>query len=99
MTTHRMTNNRRAATRDVANRAAGTPENEGDPVFITVQQQGPLLVRMKDIPALLGCASRTTVWRWVSDESFPAPVDLPSGTSVWRVADVVAWVNGLRRRE
>lgn len=35
--------------------------------------------------------SRATVWRWVHDRGFPAPVRLSEQCTRWRLADVVKW--------
>lgn len=33
-----------------------------------------------------------TLWRWVRDGNFPAPVRLsPSGPPFWRASDILAW--------
>lgn len=35
--------------------------------------------------------SRNTLWRWVRNKSFPAPVKLSPGCTRWRLSDVEAW--------
>lgn len=35
--------------------------------------------------------ARATVWRWVREGKFPAPVKLGSNCTRWRLADVEAW--------
>jgi len=36
--------------------------------------------------------SRATIWRWVkADKHFPSPVELSSGCTRWRLADLQTW--------
>lgn len=35
--------------------------------------------------------ARATVWRWVREGKFPAPVKIGSNCTRWRLADVEAW--------
>lgn len=37
--------------------------------------------------------SRSTLWRRVADESFPAPVKIFERVTAWRVEDVRAWMD------
>ncbi|TQE90693.1 MAG: AlpA family phage regulatory protein [Spiribacter salinus] len=34
---------------------------------------------------------RVTVWKWVKEGRFPAPVRLAPSTTRWRASDVEAW--------
>lgn len=43
------------------------------------------------IPYLLPI-SNTTLWKWCKEGKFPAPVQLSTRLSVWRVEDVRAWL-------
>lgn len=36
--------------------------------------------------------SRATLWRWVAEGKFPAPVKLSEGITAWRSSDVEAWM-------
>lgn len=36
--------------------------------------------------------SNTTLWSWCKQGKFPAPVQLSTRLSVWRVEDVRAWL-------
>ena len=47
--------------------------------------------RAPEIPALLP-VSRTTVWRWVRADKFPAPIRLSGGITAWRVEDIRTWL-------
>ena len=42
--------------------------------------------------------SRTTLWRYVRDEVFPAPFNTPGGRLVWWMADVLRWMHELAPR-
>jgi prophage regulatory protein len=35
----------------------------------------------------------TTLWRWVKQGKFPAPIKLSERVTVWRVEDVRAWMD------
>jgi prophage regulatory protein len=37
--------------------------------------------------------SKPTVWRWVRDGKFPAPIKLSHGVTVWKNQDVQAWLD------
>jgi len=34
-----------------------------------------------------------TIWRWTKEGLFPKPVKLGPGVTVWRAADVQAWLD------
>ena len=44
----------------------------------------------KDLSKRYGIA-RQSIWRWVADKRFPAPVRLTPGCSRWRLDDVTSW--------
>jgi prophage regulatory protein len=46
---------------------------------------------MKDVVALTS-ASRATIYNWVNDGIFPAPVRLGRRRIGWREADVFSWL-------
>ncbi len=35
--------------------------------------------------------SSNTIWRWVRNKTFPAPVKLTPGCTRWRLSDIEAW--------
>jgi prophage regulatory protein len=35
--------------------------------------------------------SRNTIWRWVRNKTFPAPIKLSPGCTRFKLADVEAW--------
>ena len=39
--------------------------------------------------------SKNTIWRWVREGKFPAPVKLGENCTRWRIADITAWENSL----
>ena len=40
--------------------------------------------------------SKSTLWSWVKAQKFPAPIKIGPRTTVWRIADVRAWLEGTR---
>lgn len=38
--------------------------------------------------------SDATLWRWIKQKKFPAPVKLGPGVTAWRAEDVLAWAQG-----
>jgi len=40
--------------------------------------------------------SKSTLWSWVKAEKFPAPIKIGPRTTVWRIADVRAWLERTR---
>ena len=49
------------------------------------------LIRSARLAPSLGIG-RTTLWRWVKEGVFPAPVKLSDRVTVWRVGDVREWL-------
>lgn len=35
--------------------------------------------------------AHSTLWQWVSQKRFPAPLKLSERVTVWRLADIEAW--------
>lgn len=54
-------------------------------------------VRMKDLASrsdskgLIGVSSQT-LWRWIQQNRFPAPLKIGSNISVFRMSEVQAWM-------
>jgi len=51
--------------------------------------------RLLRLPAVLEKIqiSRATLWRWVSEGSFPRPIKLGPKTTVWRESELSAYIN------
>ena len=49
------------------------------------------LIRSARLAPSLGIG-RTTLWRWVKEGVFPAPVRLSGRVTAWRVGDVREWL-------
>lgn len=54
-------------------------------------------LRMKDLAncpkskGLIGVSSQT-LWRWIQQKKFPAPVKIGSNISVFRMSEIQAWM-------
>ena len=58
---------------------------------------GIRILREADVIAMTGL-SRTTIWRWGNDGSFPPPIRLgPPGSRAkgWRLGDIQDWYHNL----
>ena len=55
---------------------------------------GERLLRLSDVEAKTGI-KRSTIYRRIAAETFPAPLSLGPGTVRWRLSDVEAWIEGL----
>lgn len=51
------------------------------------------LLTANEVLVVTGYKSRTTLWRKVRDEIFPAPVKLDGIAIRWRERDVQAWID------
>lgn len=50
------------------------------------------IIRLPEVMGITGIRGKSTIYRWVKNQQFPAPLSL-GGTSVgWRESDVQAWV-------
>lgn len=52
-------------------------------------------MREKQVLAEVVPVSDATLWRWVTEKKFPAPVKLSPGVTAWRVSDLRAWSQGI----
>lgn len=60
---------------------------------ITHESQKPQrLIGLDEVRARLGGASRSSIWRWVRDGSFPAPVALGHHRIAWTEAAIDQWI-------
>jgi prophage regulatory protein len=51
-------------------------------------------LRVSDLAPRLG-VSKNTIWRWVrsKNSTFPKPIKLSEKVTVWKAADVLAWLD------
>ncbi len=56
----------------------------------TISTGGGLL-REKHVLKLVP-VSHATIWDWVQDNKFPAPIKLSEKVTVWRRDEVIAWI-------
>jgi predicted DNA-binding transcriptional regulator AlpA len=54
------------------------------------------MLRIREVKLLVGLA-QSTIWLMVSQARFPKPFRLHDRAKAWRLADVVAWQEGLKR--
>jgi predicted DNA-binding transcriptional regulator AlpA len=53
-------------------------------------------IRLAQLASFPGKSGRipvgpNTIWRWVREGKFPAPVSLGANVTAWRLSDVEAW--------
>ena len=48
-------------------------------------------LRFSDLQEIIP-VSRSTLWRWVRDGSFPSPINLGPNTRAWREEDIRVWL-------
>ena len=51
------------------------------------------VLRPKEIRQLLGGISKSTLWRWISENQFPRPLKLGERAVGWRESTVEAWLD------
>jgi len=56
--------------------------------------QSGMLIRISEVCRLVGVC-RSTIYRWVSEGSFPQPVRIGDRAVRWRIEDIEAWRNEL----
>lgn len=47
---------------------------------------------------LIGVSDKT-IWQWVKKGQFPAPIKLSDGVTVWRMSEVLKWINSQATNE
>ena len=55
-----------------------------------------MLIRLSDLSESLG-VSRSTIYRWMSEGEFPAPVRIGDRAVRWRSEDIEEWKSALER--
>lgn len=57
-----------------------------------------VFLRLPQVLARVGI-SRSTLWRWVAEGSFPRPLKLSARVTVWRSQDIDAWMQARGNQE
>ncbi|WP_082021171.1 helix-turn-helix transcriptional regulator [Geobacter anodireducens] len=52
------------------------------------------MLKLQEILTLTG-VSRSTIWRWTKEGSFPKPARVSPRTIRWRASDVLNWIDSL----
>ncbi|MCE8520825.1 AlpA family transcriptional regulator [Ruegeria pomeroyi] len=55
------------------------------------------ILRRPEVEARLGL-SRSTIYDWMKEGKFPAPIALGKRMVGWRESDIEAWLDGLPKR-
>lgn len=58
------------------------------PQYVRISQLASTPTKVGILPV-----SKPTIWRWVSEGRFPAPVKLGPKVTAWRLVDVQAFMN------
>ena len=53
------------------------------------------LLRINDVVEVTGL-SKTSIYRYVANETFPKPVKIGETVVAWRVEDIDEWIKGLK---
>jgi prophage regulatory protein len=63
-----------------------------------VETQKVRLLRIRQVLEIVP-VSRSTIWQWVRDQKFPAPVRLGDRVTVWRETEVLRHIEGIAAKE
>jgi prophage regulatory protein len=55
-----------------------------------------LILRIEAVVAITGL-SKPSIYRLISEKSFPKPLRLTAGARGWRLSEVLTWIEGLQR--
>ena len=61
-------------------------------VSVCQRESRRVFLRESDVLELIPI-SRTTLWRWVRQGTFPRPVKLSNAVTVWKAGKVQAWID------
>lgn len=50
-------------------------------------------IRLPEVLALTG-VSKSTIWKWISEDKFPQRIKISHRVSVWKQSDVDNWMQG-----
>jgi prophage regulatory protein len=65
-------------------------QHQSERPYQTEEAQGTVFVRMSAVVAMTGLA-RSTIYRLMAEEKFPAPVRLAKRAVAWRRVDLERW--------
>lgn len=55
-------------------------------------------LRVKDIQTMLG-VSKSTIYRWMDERSFPAPIKFSAKAVRWKSDDIDQWIDHVANME
>ena len=55
------------------------------------------LLRLTDVQSVVGGVSRATIYRWVDNGKFPAPLKPSGGVNLWKRSDIDTWIASLEQ--
>lgn len=50
------------------------------------------IIRLPEVMRTIGIRGKSTIYRWVKNQEFPAPLSLGGSSVGWRESDVQAWM-------
>ena len=50
------------------------------------------IIRLPEVMQTIGIRGKSTIYRWVKNQEFPAPLSLGGSSVGWRESDVQAWM-------
>ena len=65
------------------------------PVIVTPMPSAPRpdrIMRRAEVQQRVGVRGKSTIYRWVKNNEFPAPLALGGGAVGWRESDIDAWI-------
>ncbi|MEZ5551531.1 MAG: AlpA family phage regulatory protein [Pseudomonadales bacterium] len=77
--------------------AARTPRaRKGEETDAPPQMRPGMLIRLAEVCELIG-VGRSTIYKWMNEGTFPAPVNVSERAVRWRTEDIEHWRNALTR--
>lgn len=73
----------------LAKREASMAEQIEKP--LNLQPEGARLIRLKEVQCRVGL-SRSTIYRWMAEGTFPKPVRLGGHAVAWVLSDIDQWI-------
>lgn len=50
------------------------------------------IIRLPEVMQTIGIRGKSTIYRWVKNKEFPAPLSLGGSSVGWRESDIQAWM-------